>query len=73
MAYIGSLLLEISVVAAITALALALAVTIAGPIRTARKALGVGLIIGGGIHIAFELLGGNKFYCSYGAACGGTK
>jgi hypothetical protein len=69
MAYLGSLLLEISVVAAITALALALAVTIVGPIASARKALVVGLVIGGAIHAAFEVLGGNKYYCSYGAAC----
>jgi hypothetical protein len=69
MAYTGSLLLEISVVAAITALALALAVTVAGPIQTARKALVVGLVIGGSIHLAFELLGGNRYYCTYGAAC----
>ena len=67
--YFGLLSIEIGVVAAVTALALMIAVYIAGPISTVSKAGLVGLIVGGCIHVAFELLGGNTYYCSSGAAC----
>ena len=61
--------MEAGAVAAVTALALAFAVSVTGAIRTVRKALLVGLVMGAAIHVAFELLGGNSYYCSFGAAC----
>jgi membrane-associated PAP2 superfamily phosphatase len=70
MSYIRTLAFEILVVALVTALALALAVSLNGPIHTRSHALWTGLIIGAVVHSAFELFGGNLYYCSFGAACG---
>jgi uncharacterized membrane protein len=67
--YIGLLSYEIGAVAIITAVALMLAVHLGGSINTVRKAGLVGLLIGACIHLAFELFGGNSYYCSSGAAC----
>ncbi len=69
MAYALTLLLETGVVAVVTALALALAVWLGGPITRPTQALVVGAIAGAWIHLAFELVGANRMYCSTGAAC----
>ena len=69
--YITTLLLEAGVVAAITALALALAVYVTGPISTVQQALMVGTVLGAMIHLTFELAGANAYYCTGGAACRG--
>ncbi len=69
MTYATRLAMEVAVVGAVTALALAFAVSVTGPIRTVRKGLVVGLLMGAVIHVAFELLGGNAYFCSFGAAC----
>jgi uncharacterized membrane protein len=69
MSYASRLAIEAAVVAAVTALALAFAVAVTGPVGSVRKALLVGLVMGAAIHVAFELLGGNLWYCSSGAAC----
>lgn len=70
MDYYKTLGFEIAVVAAVTALSLMLAVRLVGSIDSVRKACVVGLVVGACIHLAFELLGGNMYYCSFGAACG---
>lgn len=67
--YALKLTIEAAAVAAITALTLALAIRLAGPIQSVSKALFVGSLIGACIHLAFELAGGNAYYCSQGAAC----
>jgi hypothetical protein len=67
--YTKRLTLEVAIIAVFTAIALALWVTLNGPIRTKSSAFFTGLVIGAGIHIAFELFGGNAYYCSSGAAC----
>ena len=64
-----SLMLEVAVVAVITAACLVFAVVVGGPITGPLKALVVGLLIGAVIHLGFEFLGGNAYYCKYGAAC----
>jgi hypothetical protein len=69
MSYGSRLALEAAVVAVVTAVALAFAVAVTGPIGSVRKALLVGLVMGAAIHVGFELLGGNSYYCSFGAAC----
>lgn len=69
MSYGSRLALEAAVVAVVTAVALAFAVAVTGPISSVRKALLVGLVMGAAVHIGFELLGGNLYYCSFGAAC----
>ena len=69
MKYGGRLAFEVVAVAAATALSMGLAVAVAGPIASVKKALVVGLLVGAIIHVAFEVLGGNAWYCSYGAAC----
>lgn len=63
------LLFEVAAVALVTAVALVFAVAVGGPIKTPVKALVVGLLIGALIHLGFEFLGGNAYYCRYGAAC----
>jgi hypothetical protein len=69
MKYVKQLSIEVAMVALITALFLGLAVTIGGPIERPGKALIVGAVIGACIHLGFELLGGNTYYCRSGAAC----
>lgn len=61
--------LEAGVVAVVTALALALALWLGGPITRLTKALVVGAVVGAAIHLIFELVGANRMYCSTGAAC----
>lgn len=69
MQYAYQLILEASVVAVVTAVALAISVKLSGPITSPGKAVLVGAVLGGMIHLTFELLGANKVYCSTGAAC----
>ena len=69
MKYTQTLAFEILTVALVTALTLSLAVKLNGPITTPSRAFVTGLCIGAIIHIAFELSGGNAYYCSHGAAC----
>ena len=69
MKYIYTLAFEILTIALVTALALSIAVKVNGPIITTSQAIVTGLCIGAIVHIAFELSGGNAYYCSHGAAC----
>lgn len=68
--YVLTLATEVGAVAAITALALAVAVALSGPIHTPARALVVGAIAGACIHLAFEGAQMNSYYCRHGAACG---
>lgn len=70
MKYSQALAFEIATVALVTAIALSIVVKLDGPISTPPEAFATGLGLGAIIHIAFELSGGNAYYCSSGAACG---
>lgn len=67
--YVAKLGLEAGAVACVTALALMMAVWLGGPITTMSKAVVVGGLLGAWIHLTFELVGGNTYYCASGAAC----
>lgn len=61
--------IEAGVVALVTAIALGLAVHFVGPVMSTVQAGIYGLVIGALIHLGFEVLGGNRWYCANGAAC----
>lgn len=67
--YAPTLLLEAGVVAVITAVGLALTIGMVGPIRSWQDALIPGALLGFVIHMLFEFVGANTYYCKGGAAC----
>lgn len=58
--YLRQLLIEALVVGLVTGLAV---------VAHDPKTFADGMLLGVGVHLAFELLGANRYYCSHGAAC----
>lgn len=39
------------------------------PARTLKSRAAAGFVVAAGIHVFFEIIGWNKYYCKNGAAC----
>ncbi len=64
----ASLLTEAAVVGAVLAVALLAAASLVR-LTDPWTVLGVGFVLGAGLHLAFEAAGANAWYCRHGAAC----
>jgi RsiW-degrading membrane proteinase PrsW (M82 family) len=64
-----SLFAEALSVGVVLALCLAIVVQFITPLRSARDAAIVGLLLGAAVHLGFEASGANGWYCSHGNAC----
>jgi hypothetical protein len=60
---------EACIVGAVLASMLVAADLAMGPASTLTRTLVRGFIIGIIIHLGFEIVGGNTWYCTHGAAC----
>ena len=68
MTYLQTLILEAVFVGASLAIVLAVALRMVRPTSITHTLI-LGFIIGVGLHLGYEALGLNKYYCSTGASC----
>jgi len=66
--YMSMVFVEALIVGAVMAIALSVSDVLV-PINGPQRAAYTGFIVGALIHMAFEIFGANRWYCSQGASC----